>query len=166
MSFEVILFLAIVICFGIAALTGAPYVPSQKKEIKIALTELYPIGKEDLLIDLGSGDGVVLKEATRHGAKAIGIEINPVMVYVSRLRLLKNKNTKVIQKNFYNFEFPKETTVIYLFGVSRDLGKIYNKIEFEAKRLNKTLYVISYGFEFNNIKPTKKVRAFFLYKVF
>jgi len=36
------------------------------------------------LIELGSGDGRVLKEAAAKGVRAIGYEINPVLVIYSK----------------------------------------------------------------------------------
>ena len=57
-----------VLIFLLTALFGAPYVPTQKKQIESAFTKLRPFKKNDVLVDLGSGDGVVLDEAIRAGA--------------------------------------------------------------------------------------------------
>ena len=71
-------FAGIVALFLLTALRGAPYVPSRRQDIDRAFTELYHISKEDHLVDLGSGDGVVLRQAAKKGASASGFEINPV----------------------------------------------------------------------------------------
>ena len=156
---------ALVVFFGIFAFTGAPYVPSQKREIELLFKNLYPLSDKEHVVDLGSGDGIVLKIAAENGAKATGIELNPIMALISRLRLRKYKNVKVVNNNYYNFKFPKDTTIVYLFCLDRDFKRIEAKIQNEANRLNKTLYIVSYGFESPTLKPIKTYRAYFLYKV-
>ena len=154
-----------IVFFGIFAFTGAPYVPSHKQEIELLFKNLYPLSKKDHVIDLGSGDGIVLKIAAEKGAKATGIELNPVMATISRRRLRKYKNAEVVINNFYNYKFPKDTTIVYLFGLDRDFARMEAKVQNEANRLNKTLYFVSYGFESKTMKPEKTYRAYFLYKV-
>ena len=137
----------------------------EKSELKKAFTKLYPLSEKDTLIDLGAGDGVVLKVASEFKAKGIGIELNPVFALISKFRLRKIKNTKILTKNFYNYEFPEETTAVYIFGDSRDIEKITRKIEREAKRLKKSIYVISNGFRLPSHKPIKHVGAYYLYRI-
>ena len=155
----------IVLVFGFTAFTGAPYVPSLKTEIKKAFTDLYLLSKKDLLIDLGAGDGIVQKIASNYGTKSVGIELNPIIALIAKIRLRKYKNAKVICKNFYKYNFPKETTVVYVFGDSRDIEKITKKIESESKRLKKPLLVISNGFELPGHKAIKSVNAYKLYRI-
>ncbi len=165
MNIVIPIILILVVLFGFTAFTGAPYVPSLKSEIKKAFTKLYRISSKDFLIDLGAGDGIVQKIASEYGAKSVGIELNPIIATIAKIRLRKIKNAKIVTKNFYNYKFPRETTVVYVFGDSRDLSKIFKKIEKEAKRLSKTLKVISYGFETKDYELLKKVGAYFLYEV-
>ena len=139
----IFIIMAIVIIFGITVFFGAPYVPSLSSELTKMFKKLYPLSKKDLLIDMGSGDGIVLKVAARFGAQAIGIELHPVL----------------------SFPFPPETTVVYTFSDSKDINKIYQKIESEAKRLNKDLYFISNGFEVPGKKYEKIYSSFYLYKI-
>ena len=160
-----IIFAVIVVFFGIFAFTGAPYVPSHKQEIELLFKELYPLSPKEHVVDLGSGDGIVLKIAAKNGAKATGVELNPLLAYLSRLRLRKYKKATVVCQSFYSFRFPKDTTLVYLFGLDRDFARIEAKIQNEANRLNKTLYFVSYGFQSPSMKPEKSYRAYFLYKV-
>ncbi len=159
------IFAILILILGFTAFFGAPYVPSLKSEIKKAFTELYKLSKKDYLIDLGAGDGIVQKIAASFGAKSVGIELNPFLALIAKFRLRKVKNAKIITKNFYNYDFPKETTVIYVFGDSRDIKKITQKIENESKRLEKSLFVISNGFELPGYKHEKQVGAYYLFKV-
>ncbi|MES0341538.1 MAG: hypothetical protein ABUK08_04405 [Candidatus Humimicrobiaceae bacterium] len=57
---------------------GAPWVPTPYKIIKKML-KLAEVKPGDIVYDLGSGDGRVIIEAARSfGAKAVGIEIDPL----------------------------------------------------------------------------------------
>ena len=63
---------AILMIFALPALIGAPYVPSRSREVQRLFAEALPIGKGDVVLDIGSGDGVVLMAAAQQGARAIG----------------------------------------------------------------------------------------------
>lgn len=158
-----ILFFVFIFC--IVSFFGAPYVPSSKKELKSAFTELYPLSEKDVLVDVGSGGGVVLREASKYGAKSIGYEINPILVMVSRLLSRNMKpRSKVIMSSYWNEQFSDDVTVIYAFSVTRDIDKLGSKIQKEANRLNKILYFITYGCKMSKKEPEKNVRAHSLYK--
>jgi len=61
-----------------------PYVATRPAVIDRML-ELAGVGPQDLVVDLGSGDGrIVLRAAGRYGARARGIEIDPQLVRASR----------------------------------------------------------------------------------
>lgn len=155
----------VTLLFLLPCLTGAPYVPTLKPSAKKALTGLYPIKKDDLLIDLGAGDGIILQNAAEHGAKALGLEINPILTLIMKWRFRKNRNITVKCRNFYHYHFPKNTTVVYAFAVSIHIEKIHRKIESEATRLGKPIYFISNAFNLKTIKPQKKFDTFYLYKI-
>ena len=151
--------------FLFTAFTGAPYVPSTPSELEEAFTKLYKLSKKDLLVDLGSGDGVVLKMANRHGARALGVEINPMLALLTKLRFRKNPNIKTVWKNFFKMDFPLETTVVYAFGDSRDIKKIAKLIQKQAARIDHPVYLISNAFEVKGLAVEKQHRAHFLYKI-
>lgn len=157
--------LAVVLIFAVMALTGAPYVPSLVKELRLAFTKLYAVGKKDLVVDLGSGDGVVLKVASEMGAKGFGVELNPFLVLITKWRFRKNKGVRVVQGNLFKVDFPAETTVVYVFGDARDIEGMKAAIKKQAVRLKRDLWVISNGFELPGYQPVKKYRAYYLYKI-
>ena len=161
----VIILLIIVAIFLVTSLTGAPYVPTLRKDFERSLDKLYKLSKDDLLIDLGAGDGVILGVTAKKGAKALGIELNPILATIIRFRFRKNKNISVWCRNFYHISFPEKTTVIYAFAVGNHIEPIYRKIKTEATRLNKTLYFISNAFDVKELKPEKKVWSWYLYKI-
>ncbi len=91
----------LVVVFGIVVFRGAPYVPSQRRQLAIAFDELYPLGHTDMLVDIGSGDGIVLREATRRGAKAVGYELNPILVIISKLLSRNDVRVRVELADFW-----------------------------------------------------------------
>jgi SAM-dependent methyltransferase len=65
----------------------ARYVPTPQ-EVVDRMLELAEVTKEDLLYDLGSGDGrIVITAARKYGAKAVGFEIDSALVKNSRDRI-------------------------------------------------------------------------------
>lgn len=157
---------AVLLVFGLTALTGAPYVPTHKKELDHLFDELYPLKPDDTLLDIGSGDGCVLAAVCEKGGNAIGYEINPFLVMVSSVRLRKFRGrAQVLLRDFWRTEIPSQTTVVYTFGESRDILKMYKKVEKEATRLDKDIYFISYGFEVPAHATERSYRAHHLYRI-
>lgn len=167
MAFEIAKWIVVglIIFLGFTAFTGAPFVPSMKKEIREAFKKLYPLKKKDFLVDLGSGDGRVLLIANEFGAKGLGIELNPLLAFISKIRLRKVKGTSIKIGNLFDVDFPKETTVVYLFGDSRDIMRFVVHIENQATKLNKKLYLISNAFMIPGLEPINKHRSYFLYEI-
>ncbi|MFN7087253.1 MAG: SAM-dependent methyltransferase [Burkholderiales bacterium] len=63
--------------------TGGPYVPTPQVVVDQMLA-MAKVGPDDFVIDLGSGDGViVLTAARRYRARGVGIEIDPDLVKLS-----------------------------------------------------------------------------------
>ena len=155
----------VIICFGLVVFIGAPYVPSKKKDLEAVFTDLYKIGKNDLLVDIGSGDGVVLREAAARGAKAVGYEINPFLVIISNFLSRKYPSIVVKCANFWQAKLPPETTIVYTFGDSRDIEKMAKKVTSEATRLGKPLYFLSLGFALKDQNEVGHSGPYFLYQI-
>jgi precorrin-6B methylase 2 len=61
-----------------------PYVPTPLSVVE-AMLKLASVGADDVLVDLGSGDGrIVITAAKQFGARAIGVERDPALVRESR----------------------------------------------------------------------------------
>ncbi len=157
--------LLLVFLFGFVVFRGAPYVPTRGRDIKHLLDEIYPLGADDLLVDIGSGDGLVLRAAARKGARALGYELNPVLVVVSRLLSRRHQNIEVKLADFWLVSFPEATTVVYTFGDARDINKMALKTQNEASRLGKKLIFISYGFSLKDYQPVISSGPFFIYQI-
>jgi predicted RNA methylase len=154
-----------IIGVGFVAFTGAPNVPSKRRDIERAFTELYALSSKDVLVDIGSGDGVVLRVASSRSAHAIGYELHPLLVWVSKFLSRNDDHVMIVLANFWKVEIPANTTVVYTFGDARDIQKMYDKVAREATRIEHSLKFISYGFEVPGHSPEKTVGAHHLYTV-
>lgn len=56
-----------------------PYVPTPPEAVERML-DMAEVGASDYLIDLGSGDGRIAIAAARRGARALGVEIDPLRI--------------------------------------------------------------------------------------
>lgn len=153
-----------VVLFGFVVFRGAPYVPSQKKFTRQAFSELYPLGPRDVLVDVGSGDGVVLRVASERGARAIGYEINPLLVVLSRFFSRHDPNVSVELADFWLATLPKGTTVVYAFAATPYMKKMAVKMQQEANRLGYPLRFISHGSVLPNQKAIASLGAYSLYE--
>lgn len=155
----------VALLFGFVVFVGAPYVPTRRKDISEAFTSLYPLSKQDVVVDIGSGDGVVLRQAAVRGARAIGYELNPVLVVISRLLSRGQAGVSVYLADFWHAPLPDDTTLVYTFGETRDIGKMYAKVQREATRLGRPLYFMSYAFAVKDQTPLRANRSYFLYEI-
>ena len=69
---------------AIPALSGSPWWPAPKREV-IKLLRMAELREGETLYDLGCGDGRALIAAAREfGAHGVGVEIDPVKVFIAR----------------------------------------------------------------------------------
>ena len=62
---------------GATLIKQVPYVPTPQ-DIVDKMLELAKVTSDDVVYDLGSGDGrIVITAAQKYGAHAVGVEINP-----------------------------------------------------------------------------------------
>lgn len=168
MTIVLIICLAFIAVVGLGIVFGgAPWVPTRRSWAQQAL-KLAQVGAGDVVIDLGSGDGVVLAEACRRGAKrSIGYEINPLLVVWSRWRLRRyHKQAVVYDRDFFRANLPADTTVIYLFGVGRMMNRLAEYLTEQRPKLTaKTVRVVSFGFDIPGLKPVVVKDGFNLYEI-
>lgn len=155
----------IIVLLGFTALTGAPYLPSKQGDLKKVFSGLYPLGNTDVVVDLGSGDGIVLRVARGFGAKAYGYEIGPVYYAVSKLLARGDAKQRVYFKSYWNARFPLDTTVVFAFSDGRDIQRVYELIERQAAVLRRPLAFITHGFDVPGHVAVAKQGAYYLYTV-
>lgn len=154
---------AVVVLLGFMVFFGAPYVPSHKKYVRRAFQNLYEVTDKDVVVDIGSGDGVVLRAAAQQGAKAIGYEINPLLVVLSRLLSTRYKKVSVQLRNFWVTKLPEDVTLVYMFGVERDNTRLISFMREEANRLGRPLSLMVHGNPLKAMTPDKTYEAYALY---
>jgi uncharacterized protein (TIGR03000 family) len=73
------------------------YVPTDETIVDKML-EMAKVTKDDVVYDLGCGDGrIVVTAAKRYGAKGVGIDIDPARIKDSLANIKKNKVEKLVE---------------------------------------------------------------------
>lgn len=142
--------------------SGPVYVPSKEKDTQ-KMIEMANIKEGDVVLDLGSGDGRILIEAAKKGAKAIGYEIDPILVLESKQKVKKagvEKKVEIRLKNMWQANF-NQADVIFVYLFPKYLKKLKNLFE---KNLDHTVTVISNDYQIPGKKPDKKEGSIYLYK--
>lgn len=132
----------------ISSFFGAPYVPT-KKEVIDSILKKAKLKKNKLFIELGCGDGRVVKRAAeKYGVKGIGIDINPYLILSLKLlnKLKKINNPQFIFGDIFKLPLNK-ADYIYCFLMPKMLEKLIKKFN---KELKKGALVISHGFKIPN----------------
>lgn len=153
-----------IVFLGIGVLFGAPYVPSHHKEIRMLFDEFLPLKSSDTLLDIGSGDGVVLREVSRRGARAIGYEVHPLFVLLSRIMSRTDERVSIRWANAWTTPFPDEVTIVYAFTVSRGNHRLADKVQDEATRLQREITLVCYGNPLKGYDAKQTFRAYAIYR--
>ncbi len=129
----------------------AVFFPSSEKMIETVLEFADP-KKSDIIFDLGSGDGRILKAFGSRGHKIIGVEQNPLLNWLARRRTRNLKSVKITKGDIFDQDLSKATVIIAYLSrkVTYDLEK---KIEKEAKKRTR---IIILDHMFKNLKPLKE----------
>jgi hypothetical protein len=94
---------------------GAPWVPTKLRTVRRML-ELAKVQPGETVYDLGSGDGRVLVIASREfGAKAVGIELDPLRVLWTRLIIFLfglRSQVEIIWGNFFVQDLSRADVVV------------------------------------------------------
>ncbi len=135
-----------------------PYVPTPQPVVE-AMLELAEVGPNDIVYDLGSGDGrIVITAAKKYGCRAVGIEINPRRVEEARENAKKAgvaDRVKFIQGDMFKADI-HEATVVTLYLLSSVNEKLKPKL---FKELRPGTRVVSHRFTMPDWKPVKQTRA-------
>jgi SAM-dependent methyltransferase len=114
---------------------GAGYDPAPMDKVHKML-DLARVDKDDVVYDLGSGDGrIVITAARRYGAKAVGIEVDPFRFLFSCFLVYLSGQRKKVKLRFGNF-FKKRidtATVVTLFLFQPTNNRLKEKLINELK---------------------------------
>ena len=162
----VIVILLIFIWIFWSEIIGAGFEPTSKRLVNQML-EMAEIGSKDILYDLGSGDGrIVIKAVKSYGARAVGIEADPIRVLWSRLCLFFygiQDRSKIKWGNFFKEDI-SEATAVTLFLGHKANQQLKEKLK---KELKPGTPVVSYVWTFDGWEPTKvnHLDRIYLYKI-
>ena len=97
---------------------GVPYVPTPEEVVE-AMLAMAEVSKDDVLYDLGCGDGrIVITGAKKYGSRGIGIDIDPQRIKECRENANKagvNDQVEFFQADLFETDFSKATVVtLYL----------------------------------------------------
>ena len=132
------------------------FVPTPPEAVDKML-ELAEVTKDDLLYDLGCGDGrIVVTAAKRYGCKAIGYDIDPERVKESLENVQKNNVghlVRIEQKDIFTLDL-SEANVITLYLLPSLNVKLIPQLE----KLKPGSRIVSHDFRMRGIKPEKVVK--------
>lgn len=150
-----VIFLLLLIPTAYAAYIGAPYVPTRRAALRAAL-EAIKLGRGDLVVDLGAGDGGVLVEAARRGARSLGFELSPFMWSVAWWRTRGLPLIMLRFGNFYRRSLPADTTVIFLFLMPHAMPRV--RAYLARQKLPRVRAILSYAFPIPGLNPERIIR--------
>lgn len=146
----------------------APPIPLPRDTIRKVL-KLARASENDIVYDLGSGDGRALVMASvEFQARAVGIEKNRLMVWLSRWIIKKNElqdKTRIIHGDIFK-ENLKNADVILMYLSHKLTQKLKSKFE---KELKKGTRIVSAGHPIVGWEEIKKIKTghfySYLYKI-
>lgn len=123
----------------------APYVPTPPSVVEKML-ELARVDKDDILYDLGCGDGrIVIMAAKKFGTRGVGIDLDPQRVADSNVNARAVNVQDLVefrQEDVTKADFSKATVVtLYLLTESNELLRPYLE-----KQLAPGTYVVSHNY--------------------
>lgn len=140
--------------FAWTTVMGAPWVPTSMGMVRKML-DLAEVGPEDLVYDLGCGDGrTIFTAARRYGARAVGIEIDPLRFLWCQLLVTIYKlrgQVKIIYGDFFSQNITEATVVTcYL------LQDTNQRLETKLKReLRPGTRIVSHTFTFPGLHKVR-----------
>ncbi len=154
-----LLLVAVLTLVLFTSLSAAPWVPTRKFDVEALLNDAK-ITKGIHYVELGCGDGRLVKASARRGAKAVGYELNPLLFIVAWVSTLNTPNAKIVFKNFWNVDLSK-ADVVMAFIMPRTLPRLDNKL---AQELKPSAILVSYIFPVEGRKAIKRGKSWHIYR--
>lgn len=135
-----------------------PFVPTDERIVD-AMLDLAGVDHEDVLFDLGSGDGrIVVAAAHRFGAQAVGVEIDRNRVTMANAYAVQmgvEHQVCFLEGDLFEFDFAPATVVsMYLLhGVNLSLRpRLLTELQPGAR-------IVSHAFDMGDWRPDRKVKV-------
>jgi SAM-dependent methyltransferase len=132
-----------------------PYVPTTDEAVT-AMLKLAAVGKNDVVYDLGCGDGrIVIAAAKKFGARGVGIDIDPARIQEARSKAAKAGVADLVrfeENDLFRADI-HEASVVTLFLLSSVNLKLRPKLLSELRPGSR---IVSNTFDMGDWKPEKE----------
>jgi ubiquinone/menaquinone biosynthesis C-methylase UbiE len=134
------------------------YVPTPQEVVDTMLSLAKPT-KNDLVYDLGCGDGrIVVTAAKKYGARGIGVDIDPNRIAEANANVRAENvgdRVRIVQGDLFEFDF-KDATIVTLYLLPSLNLKLRPKLWRELKPGTR---VVSHDFDMGDWVPEQKVNV-------
>lgn len=166
---EIVILFALIVFFvswaiGLIRTRGVPFIPLTKKELE-AVSRCIKLEPDEKIVDLGCGDGRVLRMFEKHGAKDLtGYEVNFGAYLLAKIKNKFSKSkAKIYFKNFKKVNLSEYNIVFcYLMDYYVNSTSFKEKLDKELKPGTK---IISFAFEIKNWHKPEIIGRIFIYKI-
>ena len=133
------------------------FVPTPQ-EVVDRMLELAKVTKDDVVYDLGCGDGrIVVTAAKKYGCKAFGYDIDPRRIEESSANVEKNSVGNLVaieQKDIFTLDLSKANVItLYL------LPSLNVKLIPQLEKLKPGSRIVSHDFDMRGVTPDKVVQV-------
>lgn len=132
--------------------TDVPYVPTSE-EVVTRMLEMAEVNFDDVVYDLGSGDGrIVITAAQRYRARGVGIEIDPIRVWEARQNAEAagvSDRVEFRQQDLFEADF-SDATVVTLYLLPAINKKLRPRL---FEQLDPGTRVVSHNFDMGPWPP-------------
>jgi precorrin-6B methylase 2 len=131
------------------------FVPTPQ-EVVDKMLELAEVKKDDLLYDLGCGDGrIVVTAAKKYGCRCVGYDVDPKRIKESLENVEKNNVgdlVRIEQEDIFTLDLSKANVItLYL------LPSLNVKLIPQLEKLKPGSRIVSHDFDMRGVKPDKVV---------
>ena len=130
------------------------FVPTPEEVVE-AMLQVANVTKNDIVYDLGSGDGrIPVTAAKKYGARGVGIDIDPQRIKEAQENIAKNNVgnlVKVMNADLFTTDI-SEATVVTLYLLPSLNEKLKPKL---MKELKPGTRIVSHAFDMGDWKPEK-----------
>jgi len=133
------------------------FVPTPQ-EVVDAMLALAEVKKEDVVYDLGCGDGrIPVTAAKKFGCKAFGFDVDPERIKESNENVKKNAVEKLVtidKKDIFTLDLsPANVVTLYL------LPSLNVKLIPQLEKLKPGSRIVSHSFDMEGVKPKKTIQV-------
>ncbi len=133
------------------------YVPTPQ-EVVDKMLEMANVKKDDVVYDLGCGDGrIVVTAAKKYGCRAIGFDVDPERIKESRDNVAQNHVGDLVdikQEDIFTLDLGKANVItLYL------LPSLNVKLIPQLEKLKPGSRIVSHDFDMRGVKPEQVVQV-------